>query len=29
MNDLPRPRKVSSQDFVDLRNQVTDLIKWW
>ena len=29
MNELPRPRKVSSQDFVDLRNQVTDLIKWW
>lgn len=28
-NDLARPRKVSSQEFVDLRNKVTDLIKWW
>jgi len=28
-NDLERPRKVSSQEFVDLRNKVTDLIKWW
>ncbi|MGL6201429.1 MAG: ABC transporter ATP-binding protein [Lachnospiraceae bacterium] len=28
-NDLPRPRKVSDPDFVALRNQVTDLIKWW
>ena len=29
INDLARPRKVSSQEFVDLRNKVTDLIKWW
>ena len=29
MNDLPRPRKVSDPEFVKLRNQVTDLIKWW
>lgn len=29
INDLPRPRNVSSSDFVALRNQVTDLIKWW
>nr|WP_319473649.1 ABC transporter ATP-binding protein [uncultured Sphaerochaeta sp.] len=28
-NNLARPRKVSSQGFVDLRNEVTDLIKWW
>jgi len=28
-NNLERPRKVSSQEFVDLRNKVTDLIKWW
>ncbi len=28
-NHLPRPRKVSDPEFVDLRNQVTDLIKWW
>ena len=29
INDLPRPRKVSDPEFVALRNQVTDLIKWW
>ena len=29
VNDIPRPRKVTSPDFVALRNQVTDLIKWW
>jgi ABC-type nitrate/sulfonate/bicarbonate transport system ATPase subunit len=29
INDLPRPRSVSSSQFVDLRNQVTELIKWW
>ncbi len=29
INGLPRPRNVASKDFVDLRNQVTDLIKWW
>lgn len=28
-NDLPRPRKITSQEFVELRNKVTDLIKWW
>jgi len=28
-NDLPRPRKVSDPDFVELRNRVTELIKWW
>ena len=28
-NTLPRPRKISSKDFLDLRNEVTDLIKWW
>lgn len=28
-NDLPRPRHVSDDDFVKLRNEVTDLIKWW
>lgn len=28
-NLLPRPRKVSDPEFVELRNQVTDLIKWW
>jgi len=29
VNDLPRPRKISSPEFVALRNEVTDLIKWW
>jgi len=28
-NNLPRPRDVTSPEFVDLRNKVTDLIKWW
>ena len=28
-NTLPLPRDVMSEDFVKLRNQVTDLIKWW
>ncbi len=28
-NDLPRPRDISDPKFVELRNQVTDLIKWW
>lgn len=28
-NNLPRPRKISSPEFVRLRNEVTDLIKWW
>lgn len=28
-NTLPRPRKVVAPEFVDVRNQVTELIKWW
>lgn len=28
-NQLPYPRDVMSEPFVKLRNQVTDLIKWW
>ena len=28
-NDLPRPRDIASPDFIQLRNEVTDLIKWW
>lgn len=28
-NELPRPRKVADADFIELRNKVTDLIKWW
>lgn len=27
--DLERPRKVSSPDFVEIRKQLTDMIKWW
>ncbi|MEG1525583.1 MAG: ABC transporter ATP-binding protein [Clostridia bacterium] len=29
INDLPRPRDIADPNFVALRNQVTDLIKWW
>lgn len=28
-NDLPRPRDIASPEFVKLRNEVTELIKWW
>lgn len=28
-NTLPRPRNVVSPEFVELRNEVTELIKWW
>ena len=28
-NNLPRPRDVLSRDFVDLRNRITELIRWW
>jgi sulfonate transport system ATP-binding protein len=28
-DDIPRPRDISSDEFVKLRVQVTDLIKWW
>ncbi len=28
-NDLPRPRDITSPDFVELRDRVTQLIKWW
>ncbi len=27
--DLPRPRDVADKAFVDVRNEVTELIKWW
>lgn len=29
INDLPRPRDIASARFIELRNQVTELIKWW
>jgi len=28
-NTISRPRNVSDPEFVKLRNQITDLIKWW
>ena len=28
-NNLPRPRKIADKEFIELRNEVTDLIKWW
>lgn len=28
-NPLPQPRNVVAPEFIDLRNQVTELIKWW
>lgn len=28
-NHLPRPRDIASLDFVELREKVTELIKWW
>ena len=29
VNDLPRPRDIAAPELVELRNQVTELIKWW
>lgn len=29
INDLPRPRDIADPKFVALRNEVTELIKWW
>jgi len=29
INDLPRPRDIADPEFVRLRNEVTELIKWW
>jgi len=28
-NDLPRPRNLTSPEFIKLRDEVTELIKWW
>lgn len=28
-NPLPRPRDIADPEFVNLRNKVTELIKWW
>lgn len=27
--DLPRPRNVASPDFIKIRKEITDMIKWW
>ena len=29
INDLSYPRDITADDFIELRNRVTDLIKWW
>jgi len=29
IDDLPHPRDIASPQFIKLRNEVTDLIKWW
>lgn len=29
INDLPYPRKVTDEEFIALRERVTELIKWW
>ena len=28
-NPLPRPRDIASPEFIQLRNEITDLIRWW
>jgi ABC-type nitrate/sulfonate/bicarbonate transport system ATPase subunit len=27
--DLPRPRNFIDEEFIEIRKQVTDLIRWW
>ena len=27
--DMPWPRDIAASDFIELRNRVTDLIRWW
>lgn len=29
IDELPRPRDIAAPEFIALRNEVTDLIKWW
>lgn len=29
LDDLPRPRDIAAPEFVELRERVTELIKWW
>ena len=28
-NDIPRPRDITAPEFIELRNRITELIKWW
>lgn len=28
-NNMPRPRDIADEKFIELRNRVTELIKWW
>lgn len=28
-NTLPRPRNVTDKSFIEIRNKITDLIRWW
>ena len=28
-NTMPRPRDIAAPEFIDLRNRVTERIKWW
>lgn len=29
VNDLPHPRNVIDKEFIEMRNKVTELIRWW
>ncbi len=29
VNNLPRPRNVIDKEFIEMRNKVTELIRWW
>ncbi|MFV0503986.1 MAG: ABC transporter ATP-binding protein [Lachnospirales bacterium] len=29
INDLPWPRDITSPEFIEMRNNITNLIKWW
>ena len=28
-NDAPHPRDIAAPDFIEMRNRITNLIKWW
>lgn len=27
--DMPHPRDIAAPEFIEMRNRITDLIKWW